>query len=136
MVDCRTTQAERCHPGRGESPGQATHARGSAHRRGDGVLRVARVHAASVRAWGIMRPNLAVREVKMARTVAQTTQDELRDMIETIVERKLIDMFGDPDEGLILDPGLRERLTRQMQAVAAGGRGIALDEVAAQLGLD
>lgn len=72
----------------------------------------------------------------MARTVAQMTQDELRDMIETIVERKLIDMFGDPDEGLVLDPGLRERLTRQMQAVAAGGRGIALDEVAAQLGLD
>ena len=34
--------------------------------------------------------------------VAQMTQDEFREMIETIVEQKLLDLLGDLDEDLLV----------------------------------
>jgi hypothetical protein len=36
----------------------------------------------------------------MTATVAQMTKGELREMIEASVERKLLELLGDPDEGL------------------------------------
>ncbi len=36
----------------------------------------------------------------MADTVAQMTKEEPREMIETSIEQKLLEMLGDPDEGL------------------------------------
>jgi len=44
-------------------------------------------------------------------------------------EQKLLEMLGDPDEGLPIRKSVRERLLRQKQAVAAGERGKPLDEV-------
>ena len=54
-------------------------------------------------------------------TVAQMTKDELREMIETIIEQKLLELVGDPDEGLPLRKTIRNRLLRQKEAVARGG---------------
>jgi hypothetical protein len=71
----------------------------------------------------------------MAGTVGEMTTDELRAMIEAVIEQKLTELLGDPDEGLPLREALRERLARQKEAVAAGERGEALDDVARRLGV-
>ena len=36
----------------------------------------------------------------MATTVSQMTRSELKEMIEEIIEQKLLELVGDPDEGL------------------------------------
>jgi len=71
----------------------------------------------------------------MSTTVAQMTKSELREMIESIVEQKLLELLGDPDEGLVIRESVRERLMRQKQAVAKGERGEPFNEVVQQLGL-
>lgn len=71
----------------------------------------------------------------MATTVAQMTADELREMIGAVVEQKLIELFGDPDEGLVMTKTLRNRLARQRKAVAEGERGDLFDDVVKQLDL-
>jgi hypothetical protein len=73
-------------------------------------------------------------------TVAQMTQSELKEMlevvVETAVEEKLLEILGDPDEGLELREAVRDRLIRQRQAVAEGQYGQSLEYVARDLGLD
>lgn len=69
-------------------------------------------------------------------TVAQMTQDELREMIETAVEQKLLELLGDPDKGLPIRKTVRDRLLRQKQAVASGERGAPLEDVIRRLGLE
>ncbi|NBD35528.1 MAG: hypothetical protein GVY30_05970 [Chloroflexi bacterium] len=70
-------------------------------------------------------------------TVAQMTQAEfkrmLEDVVEATVEQKLIEMFGDPDEGLVVRDEVRERLLRQRQQVGLGERGRPLDGVIQEL---
>ncbi|MCX7856114.1 MAG: hypothetical protein N2556_09145 [Anaerolineae bacterium] len=65
----------------------------------------------------------------MTVTVAQMTKAELVELIESSIEQKLLEMLGDPDEGLPLRKSVRERLLRQKQAVSAGERGEPFDEV-------
>ena len=72
----------------------------------------------------------------MATTVAEMTVHELREMIETAIEQKLLDLLGDPDEGLELRKAVRDRLLRQKEAVAAGERAEAFEDVVRRLGLD
>lgn len=76
----------------------------------------------------------------MAQTVAEMTKEELREMINSAVgaavEQKLLEILGDPDDGLEIRKVLRNRLLRQQQAVAAGERGQKLEEVVQQLGLE
>lgn len=72
----------------------------------------------------------------MPDNVAQMTPAELRQMIEGIVEQKLREILGDPDEGLVVRKGVRDRLLKQREAVAAGERGRALDQVVQELGLE
>lgn len=73
-------------------------------------------------------------------TVAQMTQAEFKRMLETVVEatveQKLIEMFGDPDQGLVMREDVRERLLRQRQLVASGERGQSLDDVMQELELE
>ena len=69
-------------------------------------------------------------------TVAQMTKDELREMIETIIEQKLLELVGDPDEGLPLRKTIRNRLLLQKEAVARGERGEPFEEVVQRLGLE
>ena len=72
----------------------------------------------------------------MAATVAEMSKSELRHMIEDIVERKLRELLGDPDEGLAIRKSLRDRLVRQRQKVARGERGEAFEGVVRRAGLE
>jgi len=68
-------------------------------------------------------------------TVAELTQAEFQEIIEAIIEQKLLEMLGDPDEGLPIRKSIQARLLHQKDAVAMGERGAALEDVARQLGL-
>lgn len=67
--------------------------------------------------------------------VAQMSPDELRDLIGAIVEQKLVELFGDPDEGLVLNETLRQRLLDQKKAVSDGERGELFEEIVTRHGL-
>ncbi len=73
-------------------------------------------------------------------TIAQMTQEEFREMLETVVEstveRKLLEILGDPDEGLEIRSKVQERLLRQRQDVLTGQQGRRLEDVVRDLGLD
>lgn len=69
-------------------------------------------------------------------TVAQVTKDELREMIETTVEQKLLELLGDPNEGLPIRKTVRDRLLRRKQAVVSGERGEPFEDVIRRLGLE
>jgi len=71
----------------------------------------------------------------MTDLMSEMTRDELREMLETLIEQKLIEMLGDPDEGLELREEIRERLLRQKKGVASGKRGEGLEDVAKRLDL-
>ena len=71
----------------------------------------------------------------MARIVAEMTADELKQLVGLAVEQKLIELLGDPDEGLVLRESLRKRLLRQKRAVAKGERGELLEDVVRRLKL-
>jgi hypothetical protein len=71
----------------------------------------------------------AQKEDSMASTVAQMTREELREMIETSIEQKLLEILGDPDEGLEIRESVRDRLLCQREAVAAGEHGQPFDDV-------
>lgn len=68
-------------------------------------------------------------------SVARMTKEQLREMIGETVEEKLIELLGDPDEGLTVKRALRARLLRQRRKVASGERGESLSDVARKLGL-
>jgi hypothetical protein len=72
----------------------------------------------------------------MATTVAQMTKSELREMIETIIEQKLLELLGDPDEGLPIRKSVRDRLLCQQQGIAEGERGEPLEDVVRRLELE
>jgi hypothetical protein len=77
------------------------------------------------------------KEVNMATNiVAQMTKDEFMEMMGTLIEQKLLELLGDPDEGLEIRKSVRDRLLRQRAAVEAGERGESLDDVVRQLGLE
>jgi hypothetical protein len=71
----------------------------------------------------------------MAANVGQLSTDELREIIGSVVEQKLKEILGDPDEGLELRADVRDRLLRQKKAVANGERGEELEAVAKRLGI-
>jgi hypothetical protein len=75
-------------------------------------------------------------ESDMAATVAQMTKGELREMIEAIIEQKLLELLGDPDEGLPIRKLMRDRLLRQKQAVAEGEQGEPFEDVVRRLSLE
>jgi len=71
----------------------------------------------------------------MSTNVGQLTTDELKEIIGAVVEEKLKEILGDPDDGLELRTEVRERLLRQTQALAEGQRGEDLNEISTRLGL-
>lgn len=71
----------------------------------------------------------------MAATVGEMTVAQLQQMMEAMIEEKLIQLLGDPDEGLTLKKSVRDRLRKQQQAVAGGERGEPLAEVVRRLEL-
>jgi hypothetical protein len=71
----------------------------------------------------------------MSGTVAQMSNRELTQFSSNVVEQKLVELFGDPDEGLSMKKNLRKRLLRQRKAVAKGDRKSDLTTIRKQLGL-
>ena len=71
----------------------------------------------------------------MAATVARMTKHELKEIIESTVEQKLLELLGDPDQGLVLKKTVKDRLLRQQKAVASGQRGESLAAIVERLGL-
>jgi len=53
----------------------------------------------------------------MAATVAKMTKKELQKMIGAVVEEKLVELLGDPDQGLEIKKSLRNRLLRQKRVL-------------------
>ena len=49
----------------------------------------------------------------MASNVGQLSTDELREIIGSVVEQKLKEMLGDPDEGFEIRAEVQDRLLRQ-----------------------
>jgi hypothetical protein len=66
----------------------------------------------------------------MAANVGQLSTDELKEIIGSVVEQKLKEILGDPDEGLEMRTEVQNRLLRQKKAVADGERGEELEAVA------
>ena len=71
----------------------------------------------------------------MAKFLTEMTADELKQLVGLAVEEKLIELLGDPDEGVVLRESLRKRLLRQKRAVAKGERGELLEDVVRRLKL-
>ena len=71
----------------------------------------------------------------MPKTVASMSANELRELVATAVEDKIVEMFSDPDAGLALRPDVRRSLLRQRRAVAKGERSEPLETVVRRLGL-
>ena len=71
----------------------------------------------------------------MAANVGQMSTDELKEIIGSVVEQKLREVLGDPDQGLQIRADVQARLLRQRRAVAKGERGEGLEEVAKRLGV-
>ena len=59
----------------------------------------------------------------MNTTVAKMSRNELKKMIEITIEQKLLELLGDPDEGLEIKKSVKDRLLRQKKAVKKGERG-------------
>ncbi|MFB2897872.1 hypothetical protein ACE1CI_33580 [Aerosakkonemataceae cyanobacterium BLCC-F50] len=68
--------------------------------------------------------------------VKDMTVEQLTDLIRHIVEQCLDEYFGDPDKGKEIKEEVRQQLLEQMKRQEAGERGIPLEEVVKQLGLD
>jgi hypothetical protein len=71
----------------------------------------------------------------MAATVARMTKHELKEITESTVEQKLLELLGDPDQGLVLKKTVKDRLPRQRKSVASGQRGESLAVIVKRLGL-
>lgn len=73
-------------------------------------------------------------------TVAQMSQSDfkklLEEVVEATIEQKLLELFGDPDEGLEIREAVRTRLLHQRQEIAAGQRGQPFENVVKELGLE
>jgi len=63
------------------------------------------------------------------------TKHELKEIIESTVEQKLLELLGDPDQGLVLKKTVKDRLLRQRKSVASGQRGESLAVIVKRLGL-
>jgi len=69
-------------------------------------------------------------------TVSELSIEELKAIIGDVVEEKLREMLGDPDEGLALRPEIQERLVKSLNQPKKSRRAVSAPEVARRLGLD
>ena len=67
--------------------------------------------------------------------LSRMTAEDLKEIVEEAVERKLYEIIQDPDKGLKLKPGVRQRLRNTLKAERTGERGISAANVAKRLGL-
>jgi len=68
--------------------------------------------------------------------VKELTVEQFKILIQEAIEEKLEEITGDPDLGLELREEITERLRRSLAGVQRGEKGIPIEEVAKQAGLD
>jgi len=68
--------------------------------------------------------------------VKELTVEQFKGLIQEAIEEKLEELVGDPDLGLELREEIKERLRSSLAARQNGQKGVPLDEVARQAGLD
>ena len=68
--------------------------------------------------------------------VLQITVEDLRQVVDEMVEEKLAVLFKDPEDDLEFTDELKEILARQNERIKRGDRGESLEDVVARLGLD
>ncbi len=69
------------------------------------------------------------------KTLARMTVEELREVVEEAVERKLTEMLSDPDKGRTLRSAVERRIRGSLQTSRRGGRGVPASGVAKKYGL-
>lgn len=62
--------------------------------------------------------------------------DEFKALVQEAMEEKLEEILGDPDQGLELKDAVKRRLKRSLTATSRGERGIPVEKVAKELGLE
>ncbi len=67
--------------------------------------------------------------------VKDLTVKEFRELIGEVVEEKILELVGDPDEGLELRPEIRKRLLKSLHQPRKSRRLISAGEVSRRLGL-
>lgn len=72
----------------------------------------------------------------MSVKVLQINVDDLRRMVDEMVEEKLAILFNDVEDDLEFTDELKEILARQDKRISNGDRGEKLEDVVARLGLD
>lgn len=68
--------------------------------------------------------------------IADLSVEEFRNLIKEVVTQTILEIFGDPDEGLELQEEIKERLHRSLAQTQANGETRPVQEVAARLGLE
>jgi len=68
--------------------------------------------------------------------VKELTVEQFKGLIQEAIEEKLEELIGDPDLGLELREEVKERLRSSLAAMESGQKGIPVEEVARQAGLD
>lgn len=68
------------------------------------------------------------------KSVSRMTVEELKEIVEEAVEKKLFEIVGDPDRGLKLKPEVHRRIRKTLAAQRKGERGIPASEVAKRHG--
>ena len=76
------------------------------------------------------------REVATIMKVKELTVEQLKALIQEAVEEKLEELIGDPDLGLELTEEITERLRSSLAAMQSGEKGVPIERVAGQAGLD
>ncbi|MGH7409254.1 MAG: hypothetical protein ACREKF_14750 [Candidatus Methylomirabilales bacterium] len=69
------------------------------------------------------------------KTVGRMTVRELESVVKKVVEEKLYELIGDPDQGLELRESVKKRLRRSLREEKKGRPGIPAQQVAKHLGL-
>ena len=73
--------------------------------------------------------------LNLMKTLSRMTAEELREVVEEAVERKLTEMLTDPDRGCTVRATVAQRLRRTVRATRRGERGVPAREVAKRFGL-
>ena len=68
--------------------------------------------------------------------VKELTVEQFKSLIQEAIEEKLEELISDPDIGLELREEIKERLRSSLAARQRGEKGIPIEEVARQAGLD
>lgn len=68
--------------------------------------------------------------------VKELTVEQFKTLIQEAIEEKLEEITNDPDLGLELREEIKERLRSSLAAVQGGEKGIPIEQVARQAGLD